>query len=168
MNSFPMVDIAAFAVIAVCIVMSMMRGVIAEAGSAVAWIIAFFFAKLFAVPFAETAFASFQPRLFALALSFITLFVLACLIQKFIRSLLTGAVSAVGLGFANRILGGVFGAAKGMLIITLLVMLASKTDLPDTEEWQKSYSIPMFETLAQTVLWYAGDTDGDTAMEADD
>lgn len=166
MSSFPIADIATFAVIAVCIVMSMMRGVIAEVGSAASWIVAFFFAKLFAVPFAEIAFSSFQPRLFALALSFVTLFVLACLIQKFIRSLLTGAVSAVGLGFANRILGGVFGAAKGVLIVTLLVMLASKTDLPDTEEWQDSYSIPAFETLAQTVLWYAGRTGG-TDEEAD-
>ena len=131
----------------------------------VAWVVAFFFAKLFAASFAEIAFASFQPRLFALALSFISLFILACLIQKILRSLLTQAVSSVGLGFANRILGGVFGALKGILIVTLLVMLASKTNLPDTEEWQQSYTIPFFVSLSETVLNHADDRDG--ALEGD-
>lgn len=165
MNSLPIADLLVSAVIAACIVLSAMRGVIAEAGSMVAWVVAFFFAKLFAASFAEIAFASFQPRLFALALSFISLFILACLIQKILRSLLTGAVSAVGLGFANRILGGVFGALKGILIITLLVMLASKTDLPDTEEWQQSYTVPFFVSLSEAVLNHADDSDG--ALEGD-
>ena len=165
MNSLPIADLLVSAVIAACIVLSAMRGVIAEAGSMVAWVVAFFFAKLFAASFADIAFASFQPRLFALALSFISLFVIACLIQKILRSLLTGAVSAVGLGFANRILGGVFGALKGVLIITLLIMLASKTNLPDTEEWRRSYTVPFFVSLSETVLNHADDSDG--ALEGD-
>ena len=165
MNSLPIADLLVSAVIAACIVLSAMRGVIAEAGSMVAWVVAFFFAKLFAASFAEIAFASFQPRLFALALSFISLFILACLIQKILRSLLTQAVSSVGLGFANRILGGVFGALKGVLIVTLLVMLASKTDLPDTEEWRQSYTVPFFVSLSETVLNHADDSDG--ALEGD-
>lgn len=165
MNSLPIADLLVSAVIAACIVLSAMRGVIAEAGSMVAWVVAFFFAKLFAAPFADIAFASFQPRLFALALSFISLFILACLIQKILRSLLTGAVSAVGLGFANRILGGVFGALKGILIVTLLIMLASKTNLPDTEEWRRSYTVPFFVSLSETVLNHADDSDG--ALEGD-
>lgn len=165
MNSLPIADLLVSAVIAACIVLSAMRGVIAEAGSMVAWVVAFFFAKLFAASFADIAFASFQPRLFALALSFISLFILACLIQKILRSLLTQAVSSVGLGFANRILGGVFGALKGVLIVTLLVMLASKTDLPDTEEWRQSYTVPFFVSLSETVLNHADDSDG--ALEGD-
>lgn len=165
MNSLPIADLLVSAVIAACIVLSAMRGVIAEAGSMVAWVVAFFFAKLFAASFADIAFASFQPRLFALALSFISLFVIACLIQKILRSLLTGAVSAVGLGFANRILGGVFGALKGILIVTLLIMLASKTNLPDTEEWRRSYTVPFFVSLSETVLNHADDSDG--ALEGD-
>lgn len=165
MNNLPVADILIFAIIAACIVISTMRGVIAEAGSMVAWVVSFFFAKLFAASFAEIAFASFQPRLFALALSFISLFILAYLIQKILRSLLTQAVSSVGLGFANRILGGVFGAAKGILAVTLLVMLASKTDLPDTDEWRDSYTLPFFVSLSEAVLNHADNRDG--ALEDD-
>lgn len=159
MNSLPVADLLVSAVIAACILISAMRGVIAEAGSLAAWVIAFFFAKLFAAPFADLAFSSFQPRLFAPALSFISLFIFACLIQKILRPLLTQAVSAVGLGFANRILGGMFGTAKGILIVTLLVMPASKTDLPDTEEWRDSYTLPFFVSLSEAVLNHSGGTE---------
>lgn len=158
MNNLPVADLLVSAIIAACIVLSAMRGVIAEAGSMVAWVVSFFFAKLFAASFAEIAFTSFQSRLFALALSFISLFILAYLIQKILRSLLTQAVSSVGLGFANRILGGVFGALKGVLIVTLLIMLASKTDLPDTEEWRQSYTLPFFVSLSEAVLNHSGGT----------
>ncbi|RGB15798.1 hypothetical protein CGC62_05270 [Neisseria meningitidis] len=62
------------------------------------------------------------------------------------------------IAFRNRILGGVFGALKGILIITLLVMLASKTDLPDTEEWRQSYTLPFFVSLSEAVLNHSGGT----------
>ena len=45
MNDIPLADILAFGVIAACIVMSMIRGVIAEAGSLFAWVISFLLAK---------------------------------------------------------------------------------------------------------------------------
>ena len=39
-------------------------------------------------------------------------------------------MSAVGLGSINRLLGGIFGAVKGVILVTLAVMVFSHTDLP--------------------------------------
>lgn len=152
MSSFPIPDILVFGVIVGCMVLSAMRGAISEIGSLVAWVVAFFAAKLLAVPFSDIAFASFQPRILAVALSFVSLFFIALLLQKFLRSLLSGTVSAVGLGFVNRILGAVFGVLKGLLIATVVVMEASKTDLPETEEWQSAYSVPYLQSLSENIL----------------
>ena len=69
MNDIPLADILAFGVIAACIVMSMIRGVIAEAGSLFAWVISFLLAKTFAVPFSEVAFKSIQPHALGVAIS---------------------------------------------------------------------------------------------------
>ena len=77
MNDIPLADILAFGVIAACIVMSMIRGVIAEAGSLFAWVISFLLAKTFAVPFSEVAFKSIQPRALGVAISFVVIFFLA-------------------------------------------------------------------------------------------
>ncbi len=74
MNDIPLADILAFGVIAACIVMSMIRGVIAEAGSLFAWVISFLLAKTFAVPFSEVAFKSIQPRALGVAISFVVIF----------------------------------------------------------------------------------------------
>ena len=154
MSDLPLPDLLTAAVIAGCVAMSAMRGAVAEAGSLVAWIVAFVFAKAFALPFADIAFASFQPRALGLALAFASLFFAAWLAQKLIRSLLTAAVSAVGLGGINRLLGGMLGAVKGIMLVTLAVMVFSHTDLPDTESWQTSYSLPYFQALADAASTY--------------
>ncbi|MBF1286676.1 MAG: CvpA family protein, partial [Neisseria sp.] len=68
--------------------------------------------------------------------------------------ILTNAASSMGLGSVNRVLGGVFGAAKGVLLVTLAVMVCAHTDLPETEDWQSSYSIPYFQSLSEVIMPY--------------
>jgi len=84
------------------------------------------------------------------------------MLQKLARSLLSSLMSAVGLGSINRLLGGVFGAVKGVILVTLAVMVFSHTDLPKTEEWQSSYTIPYFESLSDAAMPYLPGKD--TAM----
>ncbi|MDO4907563.1 CvpA family protein [Neisseria sp.] len=147
-------DLLAFGLIGLCAIVSMMRGMIAEAASLITWIVAFVAAKTFAVPFSETAFSSFESRPLAVALSFIVLFAAAWLVQRFLRSLLTGAAKTVGLGGLNRLLGGAFGALKGVLLVTLAVIACSFTDLPQTDGWRQSLSAGYFESLAQFAVPY--------------
>ena len=147
-------DIVALGIIVVCILISMMRGVIAEVASLVIWVVAFLVAKMFAAPFAAVALTSVQPPQFAVAVGFILLFVAAWLVQHFLRSLLTSAVSAIGLGGVNRLLGAVFGAAKGVLLITLAVLVCSFSDLPHTPDSRQSFSAVYFEALAQLAVPY--------------
>ena len=47
-----------------------------------------------------------------------------------------------------------FGAAKGVLIITLAVLVCSFTDLPQTPDWRQSFSAVYFEALAQLAVPY--------------
>lgn len=154
MNNIPLADILALGVVVACVVMSMMRGVVAEVCSLITWVAAFLAAKWFAPTFADIAFQSVEPRALAVVLAFVMLFFGAWLALRLIRSMLTAAVSAVGLGSVNRILGGVFGAVKGILLVTVAVMVCSLTDLPQTEDWQRSYSMPYFESLGQLAMPY--------------
>ena len=64
-------------------------------------------------------FKSVEPHALAVAMGFAAVFFLAWLLQKLARSLLSSLVSAVGLGSINRLLGGVFGAVKGVILVTL-------------------------------------------------
>ena len=149
-----MFDMLALGVVFICIVLSMMRGVIAELLGLLTWIVALLVAKIFAVTFAQFALTSIQPEAFSVVVGFVLLFVAAWLAQYFLRSLLTNAVSAVGLGSINRLVGGLFGAAKGIIIVTIAVLVCAFTDLPKTDGWRTALSAPYFEALAIVAVPY--------------
>ena len=107
-----------------------------------------------AVSFAQFALTSIQPEAFSVVVGFVLLFVAAWLAQYFLRSLLTNAVSAVGLGSINRLFGGLFGAAKGIIIVTIAVLVCAFTDLPKTDGWRTALSAPYFEALAIVAVPY--------------
>lgn len=152
MNSFPLADLLILGVIAVCACMAMMRGVIAEIGALVSWVVAFVLAKGFAVPFSQTVLSSVTPQVLGVVMAFVVLFVLTRVILRLLQWMLTSAVSAVGLGGINSILGGLLGVVKGVLLVTVAVMVCAYTGLSQTDGWKASYSIPYFEVLAQEVL----------------
>ncbi len=45
---------------------------------------------------------------------------------------------AVGIGIGDRMLGGLFGAARGVVVLLLAVLIAGLTSLPQDPGWQES------------------------------
>ena len=149
-----MFDILALGLIGISIVVSMMRGVVNEVASLFTWIVAFVAAKMFAQPFAEAFLTSIQPPALASVAGFVLIFAAAWLAQYFLRSLLTASIEAAGLGGINRFLGGIFGATRGILVVTLVVLVCAFTDLPQTSDWRTAISAPFFENLATLAVPY--------------
>lgn len=89
--------------------------------------------------------------------AFVLVFAAAWLAQYFVRSLLTAGIEAAGLGGVNRRLGGIFGAVRGVLVVTLVVLVCAFTDLPQTADWRNAFSAPFFETLATFAVPYLPD-----------
>lgn len=145
-------DMLAAAVILICIMISMTRGIIAEVASLAAWIVSFVIARMFGEAFAEAFLSNIQPHVLSVAVGFILVFAAAWLAMYLLRSLLTALVGSVGLGGVNRLMGALFGALKGGLIVTFVVLVCSFTDLPKTAGWRNSVSAVYFETLASTAL----------------
>lgn len=150
-------DILALGVLALSAAVSLMRGLIAEVLSLVSWLTAFVAARMFAEPFAETALTSVQPRALSLTAAFVLLFLAVWLAMKLLRSFLSAAADSVGLGGVNRLFGGLFGLAKGVVLVTVAVTVCAFTDLPQTEDWQSSFTAPYFERLAQSAVPYLPD-----------
>ncbi|MDF7676302.1 CvpA family protein [Neisseriaceae bacterium ESL0693] len=147
-------DLLALGVIAVCVIISMMRGLVAEVASLLCWVAAFILGRLFANDVADVVFRTMQPRALAVGLSFMLIFIAAWIGQRLLRSLVTSVLSAIGLGGINRALGACFGLIKGTLIVTLVVLVCSFTDLPQTQPWRESQSAVWFENLARLALPY--------------
>ena len=73
----------------------------------------------------------------AFALIFIMVVLLGSVLSRVLAKLLT----ITGLRFIDRFLGGMFGIARG-LIIVLVSMLISSIFISETEQWQQSILIP--------------------------
>lgn len=147
-------DVCALGVIALSIVVSMMRGLVAEVASLITVVVAFTVARVFSPVVADIAFASMSPHALAVVMAFMLLFVAAWVVQRLLRSALTSALSSMGLGGVNKLLGAAFGAIRGILLVTLAVLVCAFTDLPHTPSWQQSQTAFVFEALAQLAVPY--------------
>ena len=143
-------DYLAMLVIAAFTLISLFRGVVAELVGLVSWLGSLLAAKLLAPSVGDWLSGSLKPHALAVVAAFIGVFLLARLLQ----TLLTSSAGAAGLGGVNRLLGGVFGAVKGVLAVTLVVLVCAFTDLPKSEEWRHSQTAFVFEGLAQLAVPY--------------
>ena len=58
-------------------------------------------------------------------------------------------VDKTGLSGTDRMLGVVFGAARGVIIASMLVLLAGLTPMPRDPWWQSSVLMPHFQQVAE-------------------
>jgi len=65
-----------------------------------------------------------------------------------INFLIGKLIKATGLSGTDRMLGIFFGLARGIAIVTVLVLLAGLTPLPKDPWWHESQFIPHFQQLA--------------------
>jgi membrane protein required for colicin V production len=74
--------------------------------------------------------------------AFALIFIAVALIFALLGWLLAKAVRAIGLGFIDRMLGAVFGVARGVLIAVVGVLFAGLTALPRQDWWQNASFAP--------------------------
>ena len=140
---------------------ALMRGVVTELASLAAWILAFWGAKILSPVVAPIALATVEPAALRNTVAFILLFFLLLAAQYFLRTLLTELIKAIGLNGVNKLLGGAFGFARGILIVTVMIVICSLTSLPQEPEWQQSVTIPLFKSIALMGAPYMLEADAD-------
>jgi len=74
--------------------------------------------------------------------AFALIFIVVVLVGSLLGWVLSRAIRAIGLGFVDRLLGAVFGVARGVLIVVIAVLLAGLTTLPRQEWWQNALLAP--------------------------
>lgn len=146
-------DVAILGLIALSAVISLLRGFVREALSLATWILAFwvaltFAAHLAAVPWLGEQIASPTARISA---AFVALFLLTLIVGALINYVIAQLVSKTGLSGTDRLVGALFGVARGVALIGVLVLLAGFTQLPRERWWDESVLLPQFEALAVTM-----------------
>ena len=141
------VDYIILGIIGISALISLARGFVREAFSLAAWVLAFWVAWSF--------FRDLSPHLdwfktpsVRLAISFVILFLVTLMLGGLVNFLIGQLVDKTGLGGMDRLLGMLFGAVRGVILVVILVILAGLTPLPNDPWWQQSQLIVYFQELA--------------------
>ena len=124
-------------VLAASMLVGLWRGLVYEVLSLAGWVAAFFLAQWLAtdvivwLPFVQGAAASVQY-----AVGFVVVFVLSLFVSAFLSWLIKKVIESVGLRPVDRILGGVFGLVRGVVLLLALTVVLQLTGLSRNHWWQ--------------------------------
>ena len=146
-------DYAILVIIALSSLVGVLRGFIKEVFSLAVWAAAFLVAWHFSGDVAEWMSDAVTLPSARLAMGFAGLFVAVLLVGGLANYLLGKLVATTGLSGTDRLLGGVFGAARGLVLVVAVLLVSGFTPLPADPWWKESATI---ERMMPLVEWGAG------------
>jgi membrane protein required for colicin V production len=150
-------DYVVIAVVGLSTLLSVIRGLVREVLALLAWVVAFLAANLFAGPLATLLPDEMSNVEVRLLVGFGAAFVVVLLSMSLLAMFAANLVKNAGLGMEDRVLGGVFGLARGMLVIVVLVLLAGLTALPKQPVWREAvFSKPLESFVGRVKPWLPG------------
>ena len=133
------------------VVISTLRGLVKEILSLLGWIVAFVVANAYGAKLAPMLPDLLPGETARLILAFIVLFLGVRILMGLLSLAIGALVEASGLSLADRGLGGLFGLARGIVIVLAAVILCGMTSIPQQAFWRDALLSPMAETGVRTV-----------------
>ena len=131
-------DWAILAIILVSTLISVKRGFFREALSLFIWL----FAIVASVMFSDQLAVLLQPHIdspsLAKLLAMVCLFVLSLIVGGIVSLLLSQLIRFTGLSGTDKLLGTVFGALRGVLVVIVTLMIARNMLPLEQESWWKA------------------------------
>lgn len=138
-------DYCVLAVLAASVLLGLWRGVVSELLSLVAWVLAFLAARAGAELVSNMLTGTISEPALRYGAGFAAVFVATLLALAMLRFFLRELLRAVGLGSMDRILGAVFGIARGALVVFVAVLLGGLTAFPQQPWWRQAVLSPPLE-----------------------
>lgn len=142
-------------VVLICsIIISTLRGLVKEILSLLSWIVSFVVANVYG-----EALAALLPELIPgavtrLIVAFLVLFIGVRLLMGLVSLAIDALIKSAGLSLADRGLGGLFGLARGLVLVLAAVLVCGMTAIPQQAFWREALFSPLAETAARTAKPY--------------
>jgi membrane protein required for colicin V production len=150
-NSHTWVDIALLAVLGLSAAVGLVRGLVFEVLSLLGWVAAYFAAQWFApalavhVPVGQPGSALNHGAAFAGA------FIAALLVWAVLARLVRAVIRATPLSIVDRVLGALFGVARGMVVLLAVATVVGLTPLSKSAAWQASQGRSWLQAAMQVL-----------------
>lgn len=146
-TNFNWADIAIIALVVLSALISLARGFLREAVSLATWIMAIWVALRFGPLLTVQLSQWIHTPSIQKAVAFAALFLGVLIIGALINSLFSRLIDGTFLDGLDKIVGLMFGLARGVLLVAALILLGSMIDLNNDPWWSASQLIPHFHGL---------------------
>ena len=133
------VDLALLAVLCVSVLIGLWRGFVFEVVSLLGWLVAFVIANSLGPPFAQILPFGDPASPLRLWVAYGVVFVLVLIACTLLARMLRALISATPLSVIDRLLGGVFGVARGALVLVIVATLVTLSPFAHSSQWQNSH-----------------------------
>lgn len=150
-------DYLVLLIVATSLLLGMWRGVVGEIIALAAWVLALFAAKWWGTGLSQWFVGIADPTLRTVA-GWTVVFVAVLVAMALLRLALRGLIKALGMSLSDRLLGIIFGVARGLVIVLILVALGGMTALPREKWWSEAYfAAPLETAVLASKSWLPSD-----------
>lgn len=148
-GTWSLIDLILMIGLGLSMIVGIWRGFLKEVMALMGWAVAYFMAQWFGPQGAAMVPVGEPGSKMNLVAGMVVVFVLTWLCWALLSWAVTQVVRESGLGGADRLLGGVFGLARGVLVALVIVTVASMTPLIGWEPWQTSRGVAWLQILLE-------------------
>ncbi len=140
-------DFVVVGILLLSLLLGVWRGLIYEVMALLGWPLAFVLSKLFAGHLAPLL--PLHQETWRNAAAYVLVFIVVLIVWNVIARLLSKLLKAIGTGWLDRVMGGLFGLMRGALMVLVLVWLAGLTHFPARPVW---HAAMLSDTLEHAAL----------------
>ena len=144
-------DYGVITIVSVSALLSALRGFVREVLGLVAWVAAFIAAMTLSGPFSNLMVVNIPDERLRAVLAFFGVFFGTLLFMGFVAWAFSRMLKTAGLGVEDRVFGALFGIARGLILVMVLVLVAGFTQLPKQPAWTNAALSPPLEALAKAM-----------------
>ena len=132
------------------------RGLVKEVLSLLSWIAALMVARIYSEYLSGLMVNMIENESIRYVTAFAILFIVVMMLGTLLNHLISKLLTITGLKLADRVFGGVFGIARGVIIV-LVIMFITSPFLSESPMWENSSLVPYGMDLIERSKIFIGD-----------
>ena len=146
-----LLDYAVFAIVGVSMLLGVIRGFVREVMALGSWVVAFIVSSAYGGDVAPLLAQQIPDEKWRVLAAVVAVFVVVLVVVNIMAMLASKLIKSAGLAIEDRLLGSVFGLARGVLVVLVLVLGAGLTVLPRQPVWKDAMLAAPLVKLAEFV-----------------
>ena len=146
-----LLDNAVFTIVGVSMLLGVIRGFVREVIALGSWVVAFIVSSAYGGDVAPLLAQQIPDEKWRVLAAVVAVFVVVLVVVNIMAMLASKLIKSAGLAIEDRLLGSVFGLARGVLVVLVLVLGAGLTVLPRQPVWKDAMLAAPLVKLAEIV-----------------